>query len=682
MPKSNYPPSWRPGYALPGNVQAEGVERRAFVTKWSPRGTYDSSMNPTGGYAQPAYVMAEGVGQGTFTTDWVDSGTYMGPRIPHWSNRQPNVSLSSGGPAGGGQYLKIKPGKLSGLGGVSGSGAASGKLFPAYGQAAATQILSRVNKLPPAKRKQALQQILNSVDPSLWGKVATTTNQHIARGASPMTALHKAISQHFATGIGNEVVALGKGRRPRKGSHLGLGFYAAQAARAPRSGLGATTASLVPQATQVSGPVSTVQVWLPTTVAGVSIEDGQCTSDGKLVWFHGQWRIMTPSDPPCTSNASVTALQVIATGVQLYVGPFPYDKPLQIYTTPGSLPSGALSYIGQKIQASAQAAGLTSGPAITQTYGPWLWPMDTYSGTGSAYCPTNGAPPQCTTTASLSQAQPGLTGTVGIGKDAQGNQCHIYSTPQNPLAGQWYDVCDWLNAIGIAPSPAAATVPWEPSRATKTVGIINGVDTCDVQASPLASLFDQFDELNYGDPNPDDGDAPFFKFVDPISGTTKGVWLAFGLDSKAVNSPGIYVSDLGRPQSVHLEVGIRDIPSCDLCFLKTILEYIFWLPAQIFTDVAEVVATTLSAVGAVACAVMKQPGAVAAGQAAGQAVSGPAGGAAGAAGAAAAQAVCGGTSAPPPMLATTSMTLPLILLGLGATALIISRHKKKPQGAP
>jgi len=677
MPKSNYPPSWRPGYALPGNVQAEGVERRAFVTKWSPRGTYDSSVNPTGGYAQPAYVMAEGVGQGTFTTDWVSDGTYMGPKIPHWSNRQPNVSISSSGPASGGQYVKIKPGKLSGLGGVSGSGVASGKLFPAYGQAAATQILSRVNKLPPAQRKVALQQILNSVDPSLWSKVASTTNQHIRRGAQPMKALHAAISQHFAAGIGNEVVALGKGHRPRKGSHLGLGFYAAQSTRANRSSLG-----LVAQASQASGPVAAVHVWLPTTIAGVSVADGQCTSDGKLVWFHGQWRIMTSSDPPCTSNAAVTANQVIAARVPLYVGPFPYDKPIQIFVTPGSLPSGALSYIGQKIVASAQAAGISTGVALTQGYGPWQQAMDLYS-MGSGNCPTNGAPPQCTTTASLSQAQPGLPGQVGIGKDAQGNQCHIYSTPQNANAGQWYDVCDWLNAMGIAPTPTATTVPWQPSRAMKTVGIINGVDTCDVQHDPLASLFSQFGELNYGDPNPADGDAPFFKFVDPISGTTKGVWLAFGLDSIQINSPGIWVTALGRPQSVHLEVGIHDIPNCDLCFLNTILEYIFWLPAQIFTDVAEVVATTVSAIGAIACGVMSQPGAVAAGQAAGQAVSGPAGGAAGAAGAAAAQAVCGGTSAPPPMIGGTSdLTLPLILLGLGATALIVSRHKKHPKGSP
>ena len=44
----NLPPSWDPGYALPDNVKDEGLERRAFVTKQMPRGTYVSGIESDG----------------------------------------------------------------------------------------------------------------------------------------------------------------------------------------------------------------------------------------------------------------------------------------------------------------------------------------------------------------------------------------------------------------------------------------------------------------------------------------------------------------------------------------------------------------------------------------------------------------------------------------------------------
>jgi hypothetical protein len=691
----NLPPSWDPGYAQPPNVKAEGIQRRAFVTKWAPRGTYDSSTNPTGGYAQPPYVMAEGTGQGTFVTDWVPGGSYMGPGIPHWMNQLPGESQ---------QYVKIKPGGPaapsgaplsipSGMGALGATATAGRGVHPyaGYGTRAATVILNNVRKLPVAQRKTALKQILGKVDPTLYDRVASQAQQHISRGVSPNAAVHKAMSQAFTAGLTKDVISLGKGHRPRSRSHLGLSGLGCTTKS--RSSLGAALSSLVAAATSTPSTTTeaaAAQVWPSTVMNGVTVTDGQCTADGKFVWFHGQWRIMTPGDPACANNSTVTSAQVMTAGIQLYVGPFPLTGNqvgayglVQTYQTPGSLPAGALEFIGQKIVQAAQAAGLASGgSALSSTYGPFTQAMDLQS-LGAGNCPINGAPPQCSTTASLAQALPGLTGQVTVGTDSQGNQCHIYSTSTNPNAGQWYDVCDWLNAIEIAPTTAATTVAWGPSRSAKTVGIIDGTQMCDVQASPLTSLFDQFQETGYGDPSPADGDAPFFKYIDPITGDTWGVWLAFGLDSTAVNSPGVYVSALGRPQSVHLEVGFAPIPDCSLCFLSTILEYIFWLPGQLFIlgaeAVAVVVGSTLSVLGTLACDVMTNPNAVSAGAIAGKAAGGAVGSAAGAAGAAAAQAACGGAKLPQLPTTDDSWIIPVALLGLGAVFLLT--RKKKPKAS-
>lgn len=106
----NLPPPWDAGFALPQNVRDEGLERRAFVTKEMPRGTYDMPQVGTGGYAVPDYVMKEGYGQGTYTSKWLPPGTTTMPAIPHWLDNRPKVS-SEKKMAGGGRKITImRPG--------------------------------------------------------------------------------------------------------------------------------------------------------------------------------------------------------------------------------------------------------------------------------------------------------------------------------------------------------------------------------------------------------------------------------------------------------------------------------------------------------------------------------------------------------------------------------------------
>jgi len=110
----NLPPPWDPGFALPCNVKAEGLQRRGFITKWMPRGTYDQPVVGTGGYVVPQYVMDEGYGQGTFTTKWEPNGEYDGGAIPHWLNDRPQLIASSRRANGGRNVSVAVP--MNGLG--------------------------------------------------------------------------------------------------------------------------------------------------------------------------------------------------------------------------------------------------------------------------------------------------------------------------------------------------------------------------------------------------------------------------------------------------------------------------------------------------------------------------------------------------------------------------------------
>lgn len=104
----NLPPPWDSGYALPQNVRDEGLERRAFVTKEMPRGTYDAPNVGTGGYAVPKYVMDEGYGQGTFTTKWLPPGSITVAPVAHRLNIRPMVTKETRLPGGGRKITLVR----------------------------------------------------------------------------------------------------------------------------------------------------------------------------------------------------------------------------------------------------------------------------------------------------------------------------------------------------------------------------------------------------------------------------------------------------------------------------------------------------------------------------------------------------------------------------------------------
>lgn len=219
----NLPNAWDPGYALPQNVKDEGLERRGFVTKQMPRGTYDAVRTGTGGYAVPKYVIDERTGRGVYVTYMMPRGT-IAARIPQWIQRQPTVvGQRSIGPTG--VDVTIQRVSQSGFGATE---TPDGEppmpaLYEDFGNKAADQILGRISMLPSAARKAQLKRALDVIDPSLWSRTAEITRRYVARGLSATESLHRALARALATGITAEVVKAGQTGTIVRQSLLGLG---------------------------------------------------------------------------------------------------------------------------------------------------------------------------------------------------------------------------------------------------------------------------------------------------------------------------------------------------------------------------------------------------------------------------------------------------------------------------
>jgi len=215
----NLPPAWDAGFALPKNVRDEGLQRRALVTKWMPRGTYDDSTDGTAGYSVPQYIKDEGTGQGAFTTFWQPRGTYNGGQIPHWLNKRPVVTNVTPLP-GGGQQVTVQPVGM-------GDDAPMGEPFDTYGQKAAQLIISRFQTIPQPQRQKALRAFLDSIDKSLWARTTDIFNRYVQQQKiPPANAFPLALARALSTGITAEIITTGLRRTaPQVNSLLGLGCY-------------------------------------------------------------------------------------------------------------------------------------------------------------------------------------------------------------------------------------------------------------------------------------------------------------------------------------------------------------------------------------------------------------------------------------------------------------------------
>lgn len=298
------PPAWAPGFALPDNVKDEGLERRGFVTKQMPRGTYDNSpADPTGGYAVPQYIRDEGYGQGALVTKWMPRGEY-GPRVPQWIQRQPTVAAIQ--KRGDADVVTIQRRSFGGLGGLSGEPPLP-EPFEQYGNRAARAILGRINQLAPSQRKQQLKRIMQAIDPSLWNRTADITRRYVGQGMHPRDAFPRGLARALAAGAAAEMVTMGKTRSaPQPRSLLGLGCDGGQAA------LGAFTGA----------QIST----FAATQAGITPSQKSITIDGDLTFPYkdGATIRVTPTNgaiTPARMKELIDKLRWYMTPAQLGVRP-------------------------------------------------------------------------------------------------------------------------------------------------------------------------------------------------------------------------------------------------------------------------------------------------------------------------------------------------------------------------
>lgn len=227
MSKSNpfdLPPPWNPGYALPQNVDDEGLERRAYTTAWAPRGSYDDPKVGTAGYAVPGYVKEEGYGRGAMVTRWAPRGTYYGPKVKHWLDKPTSRIVGATRLPAGAAKLKIET--MAGVEQAMGNERAP---LTAYGLKSAKALIDTVKMMPPDVRKKQLKLALDLIDPKLYRRAEDDAEKEAKLGVPADIALERGLAAAISYGLAKELVEAGQGKPIPKKSQLGaacaLGDY-------------------------------------------------------------------------------------------------------------------------------------------------------------------------------------------------------------------------------------------------------------------------------------------------------------------------------------------------------------------------------------------------------------------------------------------------------------------------
>ncbi len=311
----NLPPTWDPGFAMPQNALDEGLERRAFVTKQLPAGTYDDVRTGTGGYVVPQYVLDERTGRGTFTTKELPGGVYIGPKIPHWLNQRPQIATQSR--KGDTLRTKFSARSLQGLGGISGAEATLHPVFGNYGARAARLLMSQAMARPQPQRRAFLKGVLDRVDPTIWGRAAEYARQFNRQGMPTSAAVERGIAQAMGAGLAKEIVDTGLRGSVKRKSLLGLGCFGSFGALGDVTPSGAGTSSSVACPTGSGNPVpgytwSTVGGghWARLTVGQVPVPNP----------IDGCYTLTSVTHP--TGSQPATGGLAASTVPMLQVGPF------------------------------------------------------------------------------------------------------------------------------------------------------------------------------------------------------------------------------------------------------------------------------------------------------------------------------------------------------------------------
>ena len=332
MPKNfyNLPPSWNPGYAIPPSVMDEGLERRAFVTNMTPRGTYDNPKVGNAGYAVPQYVDEEGYGRGTFTTKWLPRG-FVGANVPHWLDQQFSriVGQASLG-KGKGVVMAMQTPMGDTTAPYSSSGANLGP-FGTFGKRAAAGMITAANRLPASQRAAALKAMMDKIDPTLYARAGRMTEKARAQGAAPAAALAHGIAAAMTEGMLTELHKVGKSRTaPQPRSLLGLGCYGCAAALGADAIMGTTIGT--PVKVNVGSSITGTQASNSGQVAVNPCQGYSWTGTAWAKTIVGHQDIPGPPGVLCPAQRD-HGIDIAPTTL-LKVGPFPMMADGKRVTTP------------------------------------------------------------------------------------------------------------------------------------------------------------------------------------------------------------------------------------------------------------------------------------------------------------------------------------------------------------
>lgn len=243
----NLPSPWNPGFAMPESVMDEGLERRAFTTVMTPRGTYDDPSVGNAGFAVPRYIDDEGYGQGAFVTKWLPRG-YYGPELPNYLDQTFSKIVGESPASGNGVVLKMET-----LGDDAPGYATSAPRdqFQQFGRRSAAALMSQMDRLPEKVRPARMRQALDAMDPRLYQRTLTYADRLRRIGAKPRAALAHGLAAGITEGMLKELARSGASRTaPQAHSLPGLGCYGCDAALGAITTMSSQVGSVVAQ-----GPV-------------------------------------------------------------------------------------------------------------------------------------------------------------------------------------------------------------------------------------------------------------------------------------------------------------------------------------------------------------------------------------------------------------------------------------------
>lgn len=279
------PSAWDPGFALPDNVRAEGLQRRAFVSKWARRGTYDDPAVGDAGYALPQYVKDERYGRGVYTTGWLPSGSTPGGHVPNYLNQRPQTVAATPAPGGGTKFTVATP-----------TGAVP-VAYQNYGRKAASIVLRKLAAVPPSARPRQLKNALDGIDRKLHPRAMAATRA--------LGSLHAGVAHAFGSTLLEQVIETGRRGRAPKSGLMGLAGCA-RSGSATALGAVPTKAVTLLAGTQRSALLAKFLPLAKTGPGGITA--GTCDSTGTYIWDAGGfWRRLMAGEQ-CGSVSSDPSL--------------------------------------------------------------------------------------------------------------------------------------------------------------------------------------------------------------------------------------------------------------------------------------------------------------------------------------------------------------------------------------